>query len=97
MVDRSIVLSDLDEMATQDALLSIVLNTFFSGQELGLGIGGWLIFVFRKKFLCFLLMNVYSSQVSNETKTGCFRVCFPGDFSYPVISYMLGVAPSPSQ
>ena len=31
MVDRSIVLSDLDEMATQDALLSIVLNTFFSG------------------------------------------------------------------
>ena len=71
MVDRSIVLSDLDEMATQDALLSIVLNTFFSGQELGLGIGGWLIFVFEKS-RCFLLMNVYSSQVSNETKIWLF-------------------------
>eukprot|EP00435_Cladocopium_sp_Y103_P064466 s13_g26.t1 len=31
MVHRSVVLSQLDEMATRDALMSIVLNTFFSG------------------------------------------------------------------
>ena len=37
MVDRRVVLSDLDEMATQDALLSIVLNTFFSGR----GVENW--------------------------------------------------------
>lgn len=31
MVHRNVVLSQLDEMATRDALMSIVLNTFFSG------------------------------------------------------------------
>jgi len=33
MVHRNVVLSQLDEMATRDALMSIVLNTFFSGDR----------------------------------------------------------------
>lgn len=37
MVPRSVVLSELDEMATRDAFTSIVLNTVFSGQ-IGTGV-----------------------------------------------------------
>ena len=33
MVHRNVVLAQLDEMATRDALMSIVLNTFFSGDR----------------------------------------------------------------
>ena len=62
MVDRSVVLSDLDEMATQDALLSIVLNTFFSGR----GVGNWEMQLVRRLVDFFVLYKLVLWKIHVE-------------------------------